>query len=692
MSNIPKICLNMIVKNESNIITRLLNSVINLIDYYVICDTGSTDNTVDIIKQFFKNKNITGHIIHTSFINFGKTRTYALQQCKNFFDFDYILLLDADMLLYINPDINVNVFKSKLMFDSYNILQCSSKLQYQNIRLIKSSINFYYTGSTHEFIDCEHTYTVGNIAKDQIHIYDVGDGGCKTDKFKRDIELLITDLKHNPDDKRTIFYLANSYKDIKDYKNAIINYNKRIQLLGWKQEIWCCYYYKGLCYMHLNDPSNAIMSWLDGFQYIPERIETLYQIIHYYRCNEKYIIANHFCDIAMIYKQRFNDPNALFLCKDIYDYLLDFEYSIIGYYAGKSSMFMSNFSMNLLNNSYIPYNTINIILNNYKYYSLGIHKLSNSCINTDDINTNFNINMKHKYEFHQSTPTITIHNNKLYVIVRYINYYIDEQGNYKCKNDKGELIHCNDVTTRNICGIFNIDADRFIHEQTIEIPYNTKYDDTYAGIEDMRICIFNDQIYFTGNRVITNNGNLIINVEYGSLNIENNQIQTQTTLLTIDNQNNVEKNWVLLNHNNEQKIVYNWFPITIYSLKDVQISNNLNTSNIKFTEKINTPPIFKYVRGSTNGIKIDNEIWFITHLVSYAEKRNYYHMFVILDSNTLQIKKYSTIFTFANKPIEYCLGLEYIEQYKQFLISYSINDDNPQYMFISHDIITKLLL
>ena len=49
----PKICLNMIVKNESRVIERLLRSVLPLIDTYCICDTGSTDNTVEIIKTFF---------------------------------------------------------------------------------------------------------------------------------------------------------------------------------------------------------------------------------------------------------------------------------------------------------------------------------------------------------------------------------------------------------------------------------------------------------------------------------------------------------------------------------------------------------------------------------------------------------------------------------------------------------------
>lgn len=55
-TDLPTLCLNMIVKNESRIIKRLLESVAPWIDSYCICDTGSTDNTVEIIETFFKKR------------------------------------------------------------------------------------------------------------------------------------------------------------------------------------------------------------------------------------------------------------------------------------------------------------------------------------------------------------------------------------------------------------------------------------------------------------------------------------------------------------------------------------------------------------------------------------------------------------------------------------------------------------
>src|SRR5580704_1601575 len=49
------ICLNMIVKNESRVIQRCLDSVKHIIDYWVIVDTGSTDGTQNVIKDFMKD-------------------------------------------------------------------------------------------------------------------------------------------------------------------------------------------------------------------------------------------------------------------------------------------------------------------------------------------------------------------------------------------------------------------------------------------------------------------------------------------------------------------------------------------------------------------------------------------------------------------------------------------------------------
>ena len=90
------ICLNMIFKNEAHIIEKTLENLCSYIkfSYWVICDTGSTDNTKEIITTFFKNKNIKGKLCDTPWKDFGYNRTIALQ--NGFNTSDYLLIFDAD--------------------------------------------------------------------------------------------------------------------------------------------------------------------------------------------------------------------------------------------------------------------------------------------------------------------------------------------------------------------------------------------------------------------------------------------------------------------------------------------------------------------------------------------------------------------------------------------------------------------
>ena len=66
------ICLNMIVKNEANIVCDTFDNILSYINisYWVICDTGSTDGTQDVIINYFKNKNIKGELINSKWKDF----------------------------------------------------------------------------------------------------------------------------------------------------------------------------------------------------------------------------------------------------------------------------------------------------------------------------------------------------------------------------------------------------------------------------------------------------------------------------------------------------------------------------------------------------------------------------------------------------------------------------------------------
>ena len=79
--NNHSICLNMIVKNESHVIKNTLENLCKYINfsYYVISDTGSTDNTIEIIKSFFDSINVKGEIYIDIWKDFGYNRSLALK-------------------------------------------------------------------------------------------------------------------------------------------------------------------------------------------------------------------------------------------------------------------------------------------------------------------------------------------------------------------------------------------------------------------------------------------------------------------------------------------------------------------------------------------------------------------------------------------------------------------------------------
>ena len=691
-----KICLNMIVKNESKVIKRLLESVLPIIDSYCICDTGSTDDTIEIIETFFKNNKIPGKIVVEPFKDFGYNRTFALKQCSNNTDpnitdltnlADYLLLLDADMVLTIDSAVNINKLKTSLLQDAYYIYQGSETFFYKNVRILKNNPEFSYWGVTHEFVKVSSNSIYGNIDKDDIFINDIGDGGSKTEKYERDIKLLLKGLEEVPNNERYTFYLANSYKDSGQFESAIEYYEKRIELGGWKEEIWFSYYSVGICFKELGDMPLAIYNWLEGYQFYQDRIENLYEIVTHYRKTNKHALAYTFYEIADYERKRSKTIDHLFLQKDVYDYKLDYELSILGYYYNINNHDVPKSCMKVISNILVDESMCKNVISNYKFYTPKLLDYANK--NDNNINLLYKIGDSiniDRNEYISSTPSVCVDTNsiiskQLVISLRYVNYRIDENGGY---------INKDRISTKNIIAIIDIESSVWRKTNEFELKYDETYDNKYVGLEDIRLFSKNGNLYFNANRGLSTN-NIVI--ETGTINLKSQRTtSTIITKKTNENQRPIEKNWVSFkDYKNEIKMVYEWYPLTV-GIQQEPNNNHININKmdkpIKFstelniTHKIETPSFFKWLRGSTNGINIGDEIWFICHLVSYENRRYYYHIIVILDSKTYEVKRYSKLFTFEKTKIEYTLGFVYFEKDKQFLIGYSLMDRESKYIMV----------
>ena len=146
------VCLNMIVKNEAHIIRRTLEMLCSKIrfDYWVICDTGSTDNTREIIQEFFKKVRVEGELHCDEWVNFAHNRTKALSYAHG--KTDLLLVFDAD------DDIHGAItLPSAVTHDEYHLkfgAPNAGGTSYTRTLLINNRKRFQYYSVVHEYISC----------------------------------------------------------------------------------------------------------------------------------------------------------------------------------------------------------------------------------------------------------------------------------------------------------------------------------------------------------------------------------------------------------------------------------------------------------------------------------------------------------------------------------------------------------
>jgi len=571
------------------------------------------------------------------------------------------------MVFWVNPEIAKSQFKSMVSSsDTHYVFQGSPTFDYKNIRILRNRIDAVYRGVTHEYLDIPGVIKNNVFKKTDVFIQDIGDGGSKSDKFERDIALLTRGLEQKPNNSRYTFYLANSYRDSGQYENAIEQYKQRVEQGGWIEETWSSYYNIGVCYKHKGEPELAIYWWMQAFQCYPDRLENMYEIIRYYRERGDNQLAYMFYKTVkpVLELKRGTPLDHLFLKRAVYDYLIDYEYTIFGYYCAVDRVELAAISMRILSHNELPHPIRKTVLSNYKFYAPKIIDIS-----TNDLSSF--IGVTEEDGFYSSTPSLVkISDTELLINTRYVNYMIDSNGYY--------INNGTSIESRNLLTKIKIEETGSLDKSWKKVDemwlkHDPSNDGFYVGLEDMRLFNNNGIITYSSNRVLPSRK---IVIETGVLDSETG-VTINPTILEASNQTDVEKNWVFAG---DSKMIYGWSPLIIGDI-----------SGTRFTKvkEIQTPVCFKGVRGSTNGVSLGDELWFICHLVSHEKKRHYYHMFVVLEKDTYRVKRYTDLFTFGGIRIEYTLGFVFLND--DIVIGYSSMDRETKYMRIDMDNVEKYM-
>jgi GR25 family glycosyltransferase involved in LPS biosynthesis len=363
------ICLNMIVKNESHVIERTLTNLCNniMLDYWVIVDTGSTDNTKEVITNFFKEKNIPGEIHTTEWRDFAFNRTDALNKAYN--KTDYLLIFDAD------DSIIGKLVLPELKADMYHLV-FGQQFTYTRPLIVSNRIKSKYVGVLHEFFTfIDHTNVKAETITGEYYV-DSGRTGARSSdpkKYLKDalvLEKAYEELERTGEDKglqsRYAFYCAQSYKDYNMPEQAIIWYKKRIAMGGWFQETFNSYLKIGDLYKQMGRIEEAIYYYTLSWNVDMERKEGIYQVIRHYRETGNYNLA------YQLYRMQNEFPTPdlkqkLFVTNSIYEYEMDMELTIIAAWIGKHKealpIYKKLFSMCFMDTA-----VSRLLVSNFRYY------------------------------------------------------------------------------------------------------------------------------------------------------------------------------------------------------------------------------------------------------------------------------------------------------------------------------------
>lgn len=276
------IFLNLIMKNESAVLPRLLNSVFNsgIISGYSVVDTGSTDNSKQIVKDFFDSKNIPGEIHDYTFTNFADTRNFALSKIKGKCDFGF--LIDADEELVVKEGFDLKKIKNILSKHDLGVSTVNYGVKYGRRNFFRTSKNFFWEGAVHEVLLCNEPHTVCNI--DGLETVVHPDGSSWTAQSQREKYLghakLLEQEVAKTDKSRDTFYLAQSYRDAGEHLKSIDWYRKRIgRTDGFGEERYFSQYSIGKLYQDIAKFPEAILEWLRCFDLDDQRAEHLPNLI-----------------------------------------------------------------------------------------------------------------------------------------------------------------------------------------------------------------------------------------------------------------------------------------------------------------------------------------------------------------------------------------------------------------------------
>ena len=225
------------VKNGGLLFEEMLAHSVSsgIIDRWTVLDTGSTDGTVAAVNRILGNSGIPGMLFEEPFINFRDSRNRCLDlvvwqnrrrpPCK------YNLMLDDTYHMRGNLRGFLELVRGDIVVGSYSMLVRSSDVEYLSCRVTSAELNLRYIYTLHEVIQ-EKNNVNARVPTEFCWIEDVSNNSMMqrtVDRKQYDLQCLFGMLMEEPDNPRHLYYIAQTYSIMKEYRKAADFFRRRFE-------------------------------------------------------------------------------------------------------------------------------------------------------------------------------------------------------------------------------------------------------------------------------------------------------------------------------------------------------------------------------------------------------------------------------------------------------------------------------
>lgn len=303
----------MIVKDESKVLARCLDSVQGVFEQIVVVDTGSSDSTVSIAKKYTDE---VYNFLWTDDFSAARNFAFSKSQC------DYTMWLDADDVISEDSRKKLIELKSGLT-DEYKVVMLpyntafdeegNPTFTFYRERLVNRATPHLWQGAVHETIDCKGKKLYEDIPIDHRSV--------KTHYSDRNLKIYEKLIKEGKTlCARDIFYYGRELYYHAYYDNAVKVITPILSdKSAWKENRIEACRILGLCYKALGKYKKALGSLMYSFLIDTPRAEIMCEIGSIFKELGNYKSAVYwysFCVITPV-----NPLSGAFINKDAYTYI-----------------------------------------------------------------------------------------------------------------------------------------------------------------------------------------------------------------------------------------------------------------------------------------------------------------------------------------------------------------------------------